>query len=648
MSERLYCEAISRAELGPPIKKAGSELLYRCVNHHDEHPSLAVNPQKNCWMCGPCGASGNAWELAAFLSRLQPDDKAGIAAWLRQKGLLSGDSSKDRIEAVYNYTDEAGTLLFQTVRYTPKDFRQRRPDGNGGWVWNLEGVRRVLYRLPEVLESKYTLILEGEKDCETARNLGLVATCNPCGAGKWSADYSECLRDKRVVIIGDNDEPGRKHAREVARSLVGVAAMVKLIEALSNSKDLSVWVEKGGTRDSLLEIIKQAPEVKAEDLKAWGVTNHAPRDRFNLTLLGDLMKEPDEAVSWLLDGILPSGGLSLLAAKPKTGKSTLARCLALAVARGEEFLGRATLQGPVIYLALEEKRSEVKKHFADLGADGTEPIHIHCAAAPQDAIPALLEEVKRLKPVLVIVDPILRMTRIRDANDYALVSNALEPLMSLAREYGAHLLLVYHLGKGERADATDAILGSTAFLAAVDTALIMQRTEKYRTLQSSQRYGEDLPETTTEFDRERRAVSLGTERSQADALAVSEEILKFLKGAGEGKTEPEINESVEASTAAKRKAIRQLVADGKVERSGSGVRGEPFIYRFLFSCPTYIPGTRVQETEKAADTSINIDSNLVPALEQKPFLVPENNQGKKVPLIMDQEPSESEPWETEL
>jgi 5S rRNA maturation endonuclease (ribonuclease M5) len=625
-------EVLSRLK---QVRRSGSGWNSLCPGHDDKNPSLSIHEHDGKILLKCFAGCGTERILAAM--------------GLRMSDLFTEANGITRpIEAEYNYVDEDGTLLFQTVRYTPKDFRQRRPDGNGGWIWNLKGVRRVLYRLPEVVKSKYTLLVEGEKDCETARNLGLVATCNVCGAGKWSADYSQYLRGKRVVIIADADEPGRKHARDVARSLLGVAAMVKMIEALPQAKDLSEWVGSGGTRELLLKIIEQTPEVKAEDVKSWEATNHAPRDRFNLTLLGDLMKEPDEAVSWLFDGVLPAGGLSLLAAKPKTGKSTLARCLALAVARGEEFLGRATLQGPVIYLALEEKRSEVKKHFADLGADGTEPIYIHCAAAPQDAIPALLEEVKRLKPVLVIVDPILRMTRIRDANDYALVSNALEPLMSLAREYGAHMLLVYHLGKGERAEATDAILGSTAFYAAVDTALIMKRSEKYRTLQSRQRYGIDLPETVMEFDPERRAVALGAERAEADALALREDIRKFLEAAGEGKTEPEINDSVEGSTAAKRKAIRQLVADGRIERSGFGVRGEPFIYRFLFSCPTYIPGTRKQETEKAADISINIDSNLVPALEQKPFLVPENNQGKKVPLIMDQEPSASEPWETEL
>jgi hypothetical protein len=87
--------------------------------------------------------------------------------------------------AEYNYTDENDKLLFQVVRFEPKGFRQRRPDGNGGWEWSLNGTRRVLHRLPEVRKVKSVLVVEGEKDCETAHKLGFVATCNAGGAGKW-------------------------------------------------------------------------------------------------------------------------------------------------------------------------------------------------------------------------------------------------------------------------------------------------------------------------------------------------------------------------------------------------------------------------------------------------------------------------------
>ena len=81
------------------------------------------------------------------------------------------------------------------VRFDPKDFRQRKPDGAGGWDWRLNGARRVLYRLPAVLEAVAArrgrdVVVEGEKDVHALEKLGIAATCNPGGAGKWSRQYS--------------------------------------------------------------------------------------------------------------------------------------------------------------------------------------------------------------------------------------------------------------------------------------------------------------------------------------------------------------------------------------------------------------------------------------------------------------------------
>jgi hypothetical protein len=517
---------------------------------------------------------------------------------------VESNASKPTIVATYPYRDEQGKLLFEVVRYSPKDFKQRCPGGHGRWSWNLNGVRRVLYNLPELIKSELVMVCEGEKDCETAKRLGFVATCNPGGAGKWRPEYSECLRAKRIFIIPDRDEPGRNHAHDVARSVIGVAESVKILE-LPAGKDLSEWARPvgTGTSDELLALINGATHRSGADVGQWqrNPSFDSPPG-FQLATLGEIMKEPDEQVSWLVDGLLPAGGLSLLAAKPKVGKSTLARCLALAVARGEEFLGRSVVSGPVIYLALEEKRAEVKRHFVGLGASGEEQIHIHCAAAPQDALAALHEEIKHRKPVLVIIDPILRMARIKDANDYVQVTNALEPLMSFAREYGAHLLMVYHLGKGERSEASDSILGSTAFFASVDTALIMKPLERHRTIQSRQRYGNDLPETILDFDPERRAVSLGLQRSEAESQRVSEAILDFLRTSNQPRTEQEIEEAVEGRTTVKRATLRQLLADANIKRQGSGKRGSPYVYEFSFSCSQETPGTREQEMPKAADS----------------------------------------------
>ncbi len=315
-------------------------------------------------------------------------------------------------------------------------------------------------------------------------------------------------------------------------------------------------------------------------------------DGLGLVSLGELLAEPDDRTTWIVGDRLPASGLGLLAGKPKAGKSTLARCLAFAVARGEPCLGFATTQGSVIYLALEEKRAEVREHFRALGATAEDPIFVLCASAPPDALELLRLEADRRHPVLIIIDPLFRFVRVEDGNDYATMTAALEPLMTLARETGAHVLLVHHLGKGERADG-DNVLGSTAIFGAVDSALLMKRTERYRTVSSIQRYGEDLEEITVELDPITRNVHAGGTRAEAELEDAARLILEFLAGVSVPVTEAEMDNTIECRRQIWKKALRALVGTGKVIRAGRGGKGDPFRYSFPGSL--YISGTREPE-----------------------------------------------------
>ena len=149
---------------------------------------------------------------------------------------------KQEVTARYKYRDEAGALLYETVRLEPgrggrdKDFRQRRPrgrDAGGGWEWNLDGVRRVLYRLPELLAADVTrpvFVVAGEKDADALADLGFVSTTNVCGErSEWLESYSECLADRSVVVIEDRDSAGRRHANEVCGSLTEYAACLRRV-----------------------------------------------------------------------------------------------------------------------------------------------------------------------------------------------------------------------------------------------------------------------------------------------------------------------------------------------------------------------------------------------------------------------------------
>jgi hypothetical protein len=300
-----------------------------------------------------------------------------------------------------------------------------------------------------------------------------------------------------------------------------------------------------------------------------------PAPRFTLTSLDELLSEPEEQVAYVWDRTLPTGGTSICAAKPKVGKSTLARNLAVNVTRGEAFFGRATAPGKVIYLCLEEKRAEVAAHFKRMGARGPD-ILIHTGRAPDDALTALREAVDEHNPSLVVVDPLARFVRVRDFNDYAEVARGMEPLIDLARVTGCHILCVHHCGKGER-EGGDALLGSTALFGAVDTALLMKRREQARTLHTVQRYGEDMPETVAHLDAETGIVTAGGDLA---ALQIEERKRAVLEAMGdESLTEPDIKERVGGNQTLTAKAIRTLFESDILTRSGAGKRGDPYLYR---------------------------------------------------------------------
>jgi hypothetical protein len=174
-----------------------------------------------------------------------------------------------RISAVYDYTNMKGELLFQVVRYEPKDFRQRRPDGNGDHIWNLKGTKLVLYRLYEALTASHVIICEGEKDVETLYALGLpdgyAATTSPMGAEKWRPEYSDSLLDKTVVVCPDQDQPGARHGEKVCQAIKEKAKKIFWL-ALPSGKDVSDWVEAGGTAEAFQKLLDEA--------KPWGSGEH--------------------------------------------------------------------------------------------------------------------------------------------------------------------------------------------------------------------------------------------------------------------------------------------------------------------------------------------------------------------------------------
>jgi 5S rRNA maturation endonuclease (ribonuclease M5) len=233
------------------VQRNGSGWRALCPAHADKNPSLSIN-ERDGKILVHCHAGCSQEAVCAAL-------KIEARELFPQNGDDGPRRAKRKIVATYDYSDEKGTLLYQKVRYEPKAFCQRRPDGNGGWIGNLQGVRRVLYRLSEVLAARDVLIPEGERDVETTRSLGLCATTGGSAEDPWLEEYTTALARKDVAIIADSDAPGRKKALIIAHALHGRAASVRLLE-MPGAKDLSEWVERGGTKDALLELIRNTPE----------------------------------------------------------------------------------------------------------------------------------------------------------------------------------------------------------------------------------------------------------------------------------------------------------------------------------------------------------------------------------------------------
>ncbi len=228
----------------------------RCPAHEDAHASLSLASGADGRVLVHCHAG---CEPAAILEPL------GLAL----RDLMPPSSGTRRIAATYAYRDESGAPLYEVVRFDPKDFRQRHRALPGekadrdGWCWSMAGVRRVLYRLPETIaavRSGATIyVVEGEKDADAMARLGLAATCNVGGAGKWRPEYGIALAGAPVVVIADRDDPGRAHAAKVAHALPGAHVV-----EVPTGKDAADWIASGATRGDFERLGSTPPSVAAQ------------------------------------------------------------------------------------------------------------------------------------------------------------------------------------------------------------------------------------------------------------------------------------------------------------------------------------------------------------------------------------------------
>ena len=387
----------------------------------------------------------------AYRHRLAGDCRCGTG---HDGGTERSERAEPGIVATYPYRAESGSLLFEVVRFAPKKFKQRRPDGRGGWTWSLGDLRRVLYRLPELVAAKpeaTVYLVEGERDVASLEALGLLATTTAGGAGKWRSEYGEALRGRRVVILPDNDEAGRKHAEQVARALTGVAGGVCVVDlpGLPAKGDVTDWIAAGGTPDKLRELVE--------------------RVRHGAVSMVRMSDVAAEDVSWLWPGRIPAGMISVLDGPPKVGKSSVVVDLAARITTGRSWPVGAGTNEPRAVILIGHEDSPAHTIRPRLDAAGADPARVHLLTEIAGRLPELPTDVDEIekaivntRAALVVFDPISAYLGGADLHRDNEVRAALAPLAAVAERTGAAILFLRHLRKSGGVDAISRGLGSVA------------------------------------------------------------------------------------------------------------------------------------------------------------------------------------------
>jgi len=437
------------------VKKNGNGWTALCPAHDDHTPSLSVSEGDDGCVLLCCHAKCTFEQITAALNL-----KAGDLMPSKKEA-----STPRRLLEAYDYTGADGKLLFQVLRYTPKGFSQRRPDPAhpGKWVYDLQGVERVLYGLPAVLKQVQddgdVFVCEGEKDALAIRTLGLTATCNPHGAGngKWLPQYTEALTGANVITIAHKDAKGRPHAQAVAKALHGAAASVRVIEMPdrngSKIKDAHDWIHAGGTFDQLAEIIRTAPEWTAD------TAPEPDADIFPTYTLADLEAyQVDPQAHLVGDGWLRAGAGALLTGGTGMGKSVLAEQIAVSVAAGVSILGcvRVHRAARVLYVQAENDAETLKRDFCAIveaiGADHAKVQDdlrvIHAYGLAGDDFGAFIREhALKHRAELLAIDPYQAYIGAGDINQSNTFLAWIKSIDAMLKETGCALLLVAHTPK---------------------------------------------------------------------------------------------------------------------------------------------------------------------------------------------------------